>query len=233
MNVVVPMAGEGLRLKEGYKMPKPFININGEPMFNWALKSIDKDNNFIFIVRKDHSMAVKIIKDYYPNAEIIIQEGKLDGAVKTIELAEKYIDNDMPLMIVDCDISVNINMYDFITNALMSYDGAIVTFTSTDTKYSYAKTQGKKVYEVAEKKAISNDAIAGVFFWSKGSDYVKYSKALIEKDIRVNDEFYVSTVFNEAIKDNKEITFANADSFFHLGTTKELEDFIEENRERS
>ena len=41
MNVVVPMAGEGLRLKEGYKMPKPFININGEPMFSWALKAID------------------------------------------------------------------------------------------------------------------------------------------------------------------------------------------------
>ena len=59
------------------------------------------------------------------------------------------------------------------------------------------------------------------------------NKKMINKNIRVNNEFYVSTVFNEAIKDNKEITFANADSFFHLGTTKELEDFIEENRERS
>ena len=55
--------------------------------------------------------------------------------------------------------------------------------------------------EVAEKNPISDNATVGVYFWSKGSDYVKYAEQMIEKDIRVNNEFYVCPVFNQAIED--------------------------------
>ena len=45
------------------------------------------------------------------------------------------------------------------------------------------------VTEVAEKNVISNNATVGIYFWKKGSDYVKYAKQMIKKNIIVNNEF--------------------------------------------
>ena len=40
MIVVMPMAGRGSRYAtQGYEIPKPMINVAGQPMILWALKS--------------------------------------------------------------------------------------------------------------------------------------------------------------------------------------------------
>ena len=82
-------------------------------------------------------------------------------------------------------------------------DGGIISFKSTHPKWSFAKlNEDGFVSEVAEKKPISNIATVGVYYWKKGSDYVKYAEQMIDKDIRTNNEFYVCPVFNEAIDDD-------------------------------
>ena len=107
-------------------------------------------------------------------------------------------------------------------------DGGILTFESTHPKWSYAKLDDAGfVSEVAEKNPISNLATVGVYYWSKGSDYVKYAEQMIEKDIRVNNEFYVCPVYNEAIADNKKIKVFNIDKMWGLGTPEDLNYFLE------
>ena len=61
--------------------------------------------------------------------------------------------------------------------------------------------------EVAEKNPISDMATVGFYYWKKGKDFVKYAEEMIKKDIRVNNEFYVCPVFNQAIKDDKKIIY--------------------------
>ena len=83
-------------------------------------------------------------------------------------------------------------------------DAGILTFKSTHPKWSFAKVNDEgDVTEVAEKKPISDIATVGIYYWKKGSDYVKYAEQMIEKNIRHNNEFYVCPVFNEAIQDGK------------------------------
>ena len=80
-------------------------------------------------------------------------------------------------------------MYSFSTNKI---DGAILTFTATHPKWSYAKVdKNNNVTKVAEKKVISNNATVGVYYWKHGKDFVKYANQMIDKNIRVNNEFYV------------------------------------------
>ena len=43
---------------------------------------------------------------------------------------------------------------------------------------------------------------------------------------RVNNEFYVCPVFNEAIKDNKKITISSIDRMCGLGTPEDLNEFL-------
>jgi hypothetical protein len=50
---------------------------------------------------------------------------------------------------------------------------------------------------------------------------------MISKNIRVNNEFYVCPVFNEAINDGKEIRTFNAKKMWGLGTPEDLKYYLE------
>ena len=50
---------------------------------------------------------------------------------------------------------------------------------------------------------------------------------MIEKDIRINGEFYVCPVFNEAINDGKKIRAKKIDKMWGLGTPEDLNYFLE------
>jgi dTDP-glucose pyrophosphorylase len=107
-------------------------------------------------------------------------------------------------------------------------DGGIVTFESTHPKWSFAKIdENGNVTEVAEKKPVSNIATVGYYYWKHGSDFVKYAEQMIDKNIRVNNEFYVCPVFNQAIEDGKKIKTFNAQGMWGLGTPEDLKYFIE------
>lgn len=107
-------------------------------------------------------------------------------------------------------------------------DANILTFTSTHPKWSYVKlNESGYVTEVAEKKPISDVATVGIYYWRRGADYVKYAEQMISKNIRVNNEFYVCPVFNEAIQDNKKIKVFNIKNMWGLGTPEDLTHFLE------
>ena len=107
-------------------------------------------------------------------------------------------------------------------------DGGIVSFKATHPKWSFAKVgeQGL-VTEVAEKNPISDVATVGYYYWKQGSDFVKYAEQMIERDIRVNGEFYVCPVFNQAIEDKKEIRTFNIEKMWGLGTPEDLRYYLE------
>ena len=57
---------------------------------------------------------------------------------------------------------------------------------------------------------------------------------MIDKDIRVNGEFYVCPVFNEAIQDKKKIKISSikGEDMWGLGTPEDLNYFLNNNNER-
>jgi dTDP-glucose pyrophosphorylase len=132
------------------------------------------------------------------------------------------------LIIANSDQFVEWNNEDFIyTSTASDLDGNILTFKSTHPKWSYAKLdQLGYVTEVAEKRPISDVATVGIYYWRRGSDYVKYAEQMIVKNIRVNNEFYVCPVFNEAIADGKRIRTFNIEKMWGLGTPEDLEHFL-------
>jgi hypothetical protein len=105
-----------------------------------------------------------------------------------------------------------------------------LTFKSSDPKWSYVKNnEFGTIDAVAEKNVISNEATCGVYFWNKGSDYVKYANKMIEKNIRTNNEFYICPVYNEAISDQKIIISHYVKEMHGMGTPDDLEIFIQKN----
>ena len=53
---------------------------------------------------------------------------------------------------------------------------------------------------------------------------------MIEKNIRVNNEFYVCPVFNQAIEDNKKIKVKRVNKMWCIGTPEDLDTFLKNHK---
>jgi HAD superfamily hydrolase (TIGR01509 family) len=232
MNVLIPMAGAGSRFEEaGYTFPKPLIEVHGKPMIQVVVDNLNIDATHIFIVQKKHYKKYSLkytLGLISPNCKIIQVDGITEGAACTTLLAKEFIDNDEPLIIANSDQFMEWESNEFMYSVTADdIDGGILTFKSSHPKWSYARTDDNGfVVEVAEKQPISDKATAGVYFWKKGSDYVKYAEQMMDKNIRVNNEFYVCPVFNEAILDNAKVKLFPIKKMWGLGTPEDLNRFL-------
>ena len=233
LNIVIPMAGRGSRFaKAGYELPKPLIDVNGRPMIEVVTRNIAPkcEHRFIYICQQEHlkkyALAEKLEK-ISPNCAIVTVNHITDGAACTVLLAEKYIDNDDPMMIANSDQFVDTDINEYLS-AMGDSDGLIMTMPADDPKWSFIKyDENGYVTMVREKEVISNEATVGIYNYAKGSDFVKYAKQMIRKNIRVNNEFYVAPVYNEMIEDGKKIVFKDVGEKMHgLGTPEDLERFL-------
>jgi HAD superfamily hydrolase (TIGR01509 family) len=232
MNVLIPMAGAGSRFAQaGYTFPKPLIEVEGKPMIQVVVENLNIDAHYIFLVQREHYEKYnlkQLLNLIAPNCNIIQIDGITDGAARTTLLAKELINTKEPLLIANSDQYVEWNsnecLYAFTADEI---DGGIVTFEASHPKWSYAKIgENGFVSEVAEKKVISTEATVGIYYWKHGSDYVKYAEEMIAKNIRVNNEFYVCPVFNQAIKDNKKIKVKRVNKMWGIGTPEDLNYFL-------
>lgn len=239
MNVLIPMAGAGSRFaNQGYTFPKPLIEVRGKPMIQVVVENLNIKANYIFIVQREHYDKYSLnylLPLIAPECKIIQVDSLTEGAACTTLLAKQFIDNDDPLVMANSDQFVvwdsNETLYAFQNGEC---DGGILTFPSTHPKWSFAKLgDDGYVSEVAEKKPISEHATVGIYYWKKGSDYVKYAEQMIENNIRVNNEFYVCPVFNEAIQDGKKISIKEImkNGMWGIGTPEDLNYFLEHYKE--
>lgn len=232
LNILIPMAGAGSRFsKAGYTFPKPLIEVRKKPMIQVVTENLNVEATFIYVVQKEHYEKYhleSVLNFITPNCKIIQIEGVTEGACCTTLLAEQFIDNENPLLIANSDQFIEWESGEFFHAMNAPFiDGGILTFEATHPKWSYVKlNEYGNVSDVKEKEVISNMATVGIYYWSKGSDYVKYSKQMIEKNIRVNNEFYVAPVYNEAIQDDKKIKIFNIEKMWGIGTPEDLDFFL-------
>ena len=233
LNVLIPMAGAGSRFEQaGYTFPKPLIEVRKKPMIQVVVENLNIKANYIYVVQKSHREKYNLdalLSLITPGCKVVETEGMTEGAACTALLAKEHINTDAPLFFANSDQFVEWDSNEFLykmneTNA----DGGIVTFEATHPKWSFAKINKQGlVTEVAEKKPISNIATVGFYYWKQGSDFVKYAEQMINKNIRVNNEFYVCPVFNQAIEDNKKIRTFNINGMWGLGTPEDLNYYLE------
>ena len=233
LNIVIPMAGRGSRfVKAGYTLPKPLIGVNGYPMIEWVTKNIAPKcgHRFIYICQEEHLEKYNLsetLERLAPGCAIVTVDHITEGAACTVLLSEKFIDSDEPLMIANSDqfVDTDINSY---LQAMKNYDGLIMTMSANHPKWSYIKyDESSFVTLVREKEVISDQATVGIYNYKHGSDFVKFAHQMIEKNIRVNNEFYVAPVYNEMIEAGKKIVFCDVGAKMHgLGTPEDLDAFL-------
>ena len=232
MNVLIPMAGRGSRFeKAGYTFPKPLIDVNGKAMIQVVIENLNIEANYVFLVLKEHYEKYNLgtfLNNICPNCKIVQIDQVTEGAACTTLLAKEYINNDNPLLIANSDQYVEWESSKFMYSMEADgIDGGILTFKANHPKWSFCKLgEDGFISEVAEKNPISDNASVGIYYWKRGADYVKYAEQMINKNVRVNGEFYICPVYNEAINDSKLFKTFEVSEMWGLGTPEDLQAYL-------
>ena len=237
IHLVIPMAGLGSRFeKEGYTTPKPFLPIHGKCMYKWVVENMLPKNPILrskvcthIIIREEHRPLFQImdLDEIYLHTIPALTE----GPACTVLTIKDIINTSCPLIIANSDQHLEWDS-DTLYYSLLhpNISGIISTFSqldSSDIKWSYAKVDvNKNVIGVAEKQYISSNASTGIYGWSKGSDFVTFAESMIRQNIRVNNEFYVCPVYNEAIREYKTIRILECEKMWGLGVPTDYEYFL-------
>tara|TARA_Y100000589_G_scaffold331792_1_gene387060 strand:+ start:2296 stop:3339 length:1044 start_codon:yes stop_codon:yes gene_type:complete len=233
INILIPMAGAGSRFKkEGFKNIKPLIEVSGKTFIEWSVSTLDIEGNYIFVVQQQHLEQVKPeLKRIKPNCQIFTVPELTRGAVETCLSAKDAINNDDPLIITNSDQTLWWDSKLYLQHLKKNDpDGDVVICEANTDKFSYIKLDENGFgTQLAEKEVISNNALVGVHYFKHGKDFVYSGEKLISKNIRSNNEFYVSLAYNMLIEDKKKITaykLPNNDEYLTIGTPEQLYDFM-------
>lgn len=241
LQILMPMGGLGQRFRDaGINTPKPLIDVLGTPMFKKALASYDSypgEKIHIFVIRKDTDDEYRLgeqIRELLPNAKIKVLDHNTRGAVETCMVADEFINPELPLVIMDCDIAFDAgNYFELIQQSISgsSYDGLLLSFNSDQPRYSYAEIDDNNiVVRTAEKIVISTNALMGAYFFTKAASFLEASRQLMSYEISdLMKEYYVSLIFNVLIEEGKKIGLAKG-TFYCFGTPEELESYLATHR---
>lgn len=235
MNFVIPMAGRGQRFVDaGYDLPKMLIEAQGKTLLEWSIDSLPLHlcTNMVCILLREHEDKFQLsqrIKELY-GSKVQLQFYVLNevtrGQAETVLLAQHLFDTTKDLVIFNIDTYFQSAT---LAAALQQpgIDGVLGTFTSNENRFSFAQigTDGF-VTETAEKVAISDHALTGLYHFKEVADYLETVRYHIDNNITVNNEFYIAPMYNYLIKQGKKFILDIAAEHIILGTPDELNDFI-------
>lgn len=233
MNIIIPLCGKGERFKNEYNIIKPLIKVFNKEIILYILDNIINTKvkkNIYIIINKNTNKTniVELINSHYENINFIDIEDETNGALETVIIGINKINNLIynNLLIVDGDNFYTNNVIDTI-NIL---NNTIVYFNDTSeiAQYSYIKLNDNNVIDIIEKKKISDNANTGMYYFSDINEFLKYSKYVIDNNIKFNNEFYISVVIKEML--NNKINFTgnciDKDNYISLGTPELVNKYI-------
>ena len=234
------MSGIGERfIDSGYTNPKPLIEVDGKPMIQHVVNLFRGIDDITFICNKTHlektNMRKKLL-ELYPSCKIIeVPDGLKKGPVCAVSKIFDHINDDKEIIISYCDYGTVWDFENFL-NHKNNYDGLIPSYIGfhphmlgTD-NYAFCKMNGEYVSEIREKKPFTDNkmneyASNGTYYFKSGKLVKKYFKQLIDKDININGEYYVSMVYNLLIQDGLRVGVFEIEKMLQWGTPYDLETY--------
>ena len=235
------MSGIGNRFIEaGYQDPKPLIMVDGKPIIEHVCDLFPNENKFTFICNSKHLAKTNmrsILLNIKPNANIVeIPNHKL-GPVYAVSLVEDLIKDEDEVIVNYCDFGTYWDYKDFLKHTRdRGADGAIPSYKGFhphmlgSTNYAFMRDENQWMQEIKEKEPFTNNrmneyASNGTYYFKKGSYVKKYFKELMQKDINLNGEYYVSLIYNLLIEDGLKVSIYDIQHMLQWGTPQDVEEY--------
>lgn len=218
MKVIIPMSGMSSRFTAaGYSIPKYLIEVNGKKVIDHIIDLYPKSSDFVFIINDKHEQEtniVDVLNSLVENKTIVTIPHHKKGPVFSVSQFENLIDDEEQVIVNYCDFSMYWNYQEFeqFVNET-ECDGCVVCYTGFhphmlgSDNYAFCKVNLlNEILEIREKQPFTGDkmseyASTGTYYFRKGSYVKKYFNRLMDEDLNINGEYYVSLVYNLLIRD--------------------------------
>lgn len=236
INVLLPAMGTSAFFKDAY-FPKPLTEINGKTMLEMVVddyKTVEP-KNYIFVFSDDDCKKFHLdssVNILTHTSKVIQLSHQTAGALCTCLMAIDYINDDVPLIIANSDQIIKVDYREVVNHFdVIGADAGVITFPNIHPRWSYARIEGDEVVEVAEKRPLSKNAIAGFYYYKQGRDFVDAAKKALLKQNNLDGKYYISASMNEMILMGKkvghyEIKKDQYKSFYSPAKIKEYEESI-------
>jgi len=228
MNIVIPMAGDGTRFKAaGFDRPKPLIEVNGEPLYALATKSLplDQTDRVVFIIRAAHDPDGALARDIDARfgrcrPRVVALDRPTEGQSITVLHALPECVPNRPLLVFNCDSSFRTG-FDW---AALQADGALATFPDRNPRWSFVRRDGAgTVVEVAEKRAISDEACTGAYWFRTAAMFRDLAEARVNAAAKEAGEYYIAPLYNDMLRHRPGSVVAfKVDEYHCFGTPADL-----------
>lgn len=225
--IVLPMAGEGSRLKNKYDEPKPFIKIKGVTLLELSLLGFPESWEIVFVIKKEHLELLDALIKSSPVLEkrvcsVVVFPGKSSGQAETALFGMAGVSPDAPIVVSNCDtyFSADFEIDNY-------YDGLIGTFKSNSNAYSYVEIKDGLAVRAVEKEVISNRASSGVYYFS---DVKTYIDAYLSTNWE--GERYVAPMYNSMIEEGLLVAEVKQKFVVPLGTPEEIDYAVKHGRSK-
>ena len=209
MQILIPISSKSSFFPaEEYFFPKPLIEVASKAMIELVVNRLKQqfpNAEFIFVVDKHDCIKFSLDKSLLllagEGSHVVEKENETSGALCSCLLAVDKIDQDKPLLISNSDQIIEDDLGSIIEQfSSETCSGGIVTFDSVHPRWSYAvEDENKNIIQTYEKKVASRRAIAGIYYFSKASEFVAAAKQVILSDAHVENKYYLSSSINEII----------------------------------
>jgi dTDP-glucose pyrophosphorylase len=207
---------------------------DGESLLEKIVKNTQNinDSKYYYAILEDDVIKFhldRVAELITPGCNIVTVPQNTRGSACTALLASSQMNPDDELLVISANELVEINFNKVVSEFNNKcLDGGSLIFKSIHPRYSYVKVnEDGFVSEAAQRRPISNNATAGVFWFKKTGDFVDSVKQTIKKDSSVDGKYYVAPVFNEMVLQQKKIGVYQLDANMYrpLKDEKQLRDF--------
>ncbi|MCC6212784.1 MAG: NTP transferase domain-containing protein [Burkholderiales bacterium] len=238
---LVPMAGLGERFrKEGFRSPKPLVEVSGRPMFLQAIADLPPTSHTRIVLREDlaeRGDIEDVFRRSVPGAEVRTLPAPTDGQARTCILGLEGVGDDELLTIGACDNGVLYDRRHF-ANLVAGSDWDVLVWgvrghppaRRRPEHYGWiAADAGGRITGVSVKRPLADTVrdpiVIGAFTFRRAGGFRASAEHLFGRDGRVNGEFYVDSCINDAITLGLRCRLFEVDRFLCWGTPDELRTF--------
>lgn len=231
--ILMPMAGKGSRFEKLFSHPKPFIQIQGRPIFAGALDSLPRARKTVLVTLESMK---PFLKDY--PYEIIYLEETPPGQALSTQAGVGALDLDQDVIVSACDHAVYFGDHwkrfrknpdcDAAIFAIRGFPGA----RRSPNAFAYIETApGRTLFQevksVSVKKPLSDrpdrdPLLVGTFWFRSGRVLKEGIESLVSENIRVNNELYLDSVFNLLMASGKKVRIIPLEGYLNWGDPDSL-----------
>lgn len=220
--IVLPMAGLSSRFfKAGYAEPKYKLLIEGQPVFDYALRSFEgrfEVEPFLIVLRSDYDTEAFVRARLEANgiaADLVVLDEPTQGQAETVTLGleRAQIPEATPLTIFNID---SFRPGFAMTEAEYAADGYLETFLGAGDTWSFVAPDRADAREgtatrVIEKERISDLCCTGLYYFRSRRQFQEAYAQELAVPSQPLKEHYIAPIYNQMIQRGASVRFRTID----------------------